>query len=60
LGEDRIDQEGENDLQDWLLRSRLNLLGALPAHAEDPEVQVALQLYLSHVADAVERLPALS
>lgn len=48
------------DLQDWLLRSRLNLLGALAEHASEPDVQAALELYLKNVGPAVKRLDELA
>ncbi len=49
----------EPDLSAWVARSRLNLLGALPDHAEEPSVQTAVKRYLTHVSAAVERLKQL-
>jgi hypothetical protein len=46
----------EPDLSAWAANSRLNLLGALPDHAAEPPLQVALERYLTHVTTAVERL----
>jgi hypothetical protein len=46
----------EPDLSAFVSDSRLNLLRALPAHAEEPSVQAAINRYLSHVTAAVERL----
>lgn len=46
----------EPDLAGWVAGSRLNLLGALPDHAAEPDVQSAVQRYLAHVGAATERL----
>lgn len=46
----------EPDLVAWLGRTRLNLLGALPDHAGERPVRVALERYLTHVGPAIERL----
>jgi hypothetical protein len=46
----------EPDVSAWAARSRLNLLGALPAHAGEPAVQEATTRFLTHVGEAVERL----
>lgn len=46
----------EPDLSAWVAESRLNLLRALPDHAEEPSVQTAVERYLTHVPAAVERL----
>jgi hypothetical protein len=46
----------EPDLSAWVAKSRLNLLRALPDHATEPSVQVAVKRYLTHVGTAVERL----
>jgi hypothetical protein len=40
--------------------SRLNLLRALPDHAAEPSVQVAVERYLTHVNSAIERLKQLA
>lgn len=48
------------DLMSWLGGSRLNLLGALPAHAAEPDVRAALDLYLANVGPAVKRLAQLN
>ena len=50
---------GEPDVSAWVAASRLNLIGALPAHANDASVQSALSRYLSNVRPAVERLSQL-
>lgn len=50
----------EPDLIAWLSRTRLNLLGALPDHAEEPSVQAAMTRYLTNVAPAIKRLPELA
>jgi len=47
---------GEPDLSAWLAGNRLNLLRALPDHAGEPAVQVALERYLTNVGPAIERL----
>ena len=49
----------EPDLSAWIAGSRLNLLGAIPDHAEEPDVQDAVKRYLTNVAPAVERLKQL-
>jgi hypothetical protein len=49
----------ESDLSGWVAQSRLNLLRALPDHAADPSVKVALDRFLTHVGAAIERLEAL-
>jgi len=46
----------EFDLSAWVAGSRLNLLGALPAHAGEPSVQRAVARYLTHVTTAIEPL----
>jgi len=47
------------DLSAWMAESRLNLLRALPDHADEPSVQTAVKRYLTHVSAAVERLKQL-
>jgi hypothetical protein len=49
----------ESDVSRWVSESRLNLLRALPEHAAEPPVQVALKRYLTHVGAAIERLEEL-
>jgi hypothetical protein len=49
----------EPDLSAWVAKSRLNLLRALPDHAEEPSVQTAVKRYLKYVRAAVERLKQL-
>jgi hypothetical protein len=49
----------EPDLSSWIAKSRLNLLRALPDHAEEPSVQTAVKRYLTHVRAAVDRLKQL-
>jgi hypothetical protein len=49
----------ELDLSAWAAQSRLNLLCALPDHAEEPSVQTAVKRYLTHVSAAIERLKQL-
>jgi hypothetical protein len=49
----------EPDLSSWVAQSRLNLLRALPDHAEEPSVQNAVKRYLTHVRAAIERLKEL-
>jgi hypothetical protein len=49
----------EPDLSSWVAQSRLNLLRALPDHAEEPSVQNAVKRYLTHVRAAIERLKQL-
>ncbi|MEX0972615.1 MAG: hypothetical protein WDZ46_05095 [Solirubrobacterales bacterium] len=51
---------GEPDLSAWLAGNRLNLLRALPDHAAEPPVQVALERYLTNVEPAIERLEQLN
>ena len=47
---------GEPDLSEWVARSRLNLLQALPDHAAEPSVQTSVARYLSHLTAATERV----
>lgn len=49
----------EPDLPGWLTKSRLNLLGALPAHAGESSVRSSLERYLANVAPAIEQLAQL-
>ncbi|HEX2161572.1 MAG TPA: FAD/NAD(P)-binding protein [Thermoleophilaceae bacterium] len=49
----------EPDLAAWLVESRLNLLGALPAHAGERSVRSAVERYLANVGPAIERLARL-
>jgi len=49
----------EPDLSSWVAQSRLNLLRALPDHAEEPSVQKAVKRYLTHAREAIERLKQL-
>jgi hypothetical protein len=46
----------ETDLSEWVAKSRLNLLRALPDHAAEPSVQTAVTRYLTHLSTAIERL----
>ncbi len=46
----------EPDISSWIAESRLNLLSALPEHASEPAVQVAVHRYLTHAPTAIERL----
>lgn len=46
----------EPDLAAWIAESRLNLMGGLPDHLNEPNVQVAVKRYLTHVSTAIERL----
>jgi hypothetical protein len=50
----------EPDVSAWVAASRLNLLRALPDHAAEPSVQVAVERYLTHVKLAIERLKQLA
>jgi len=47
---------GEPDISAWIAKSRLNLMRGLPDHAGKPKLQAAIKRYLTHVADAIERL----
>jgi hypothetical protein len=49
----------EPDVSAWVAKSRLNLLRALPDHAQEPSVQTAVKRYLKHVRAAIERLKQL-
>jgi len=49
----------ESDVSAWVAASRLNLIKALPEHATEPNVQAAIERYLSNVTAAVERLDEL-
>jgi hypothetical protein len=49
----------EPDLSAWMATSRLNLVGALSAHVEEPPVQRVVHRFLSHVGPAVDRLKQL-
>ena len=46
----------EPDLSAWMASSRLNLMRALPDHAAEPSVQVAVTRFLTYVGPATERL----
>ncbi len=46
----------EPELVAWLMDSRLNLLRALPEHAAEEPVQVALKRFVTHVGPAIERM----
>ena len=46
----------EPDLSRWVAESRLNLVRALPEHAQEASVQTALTRYLTHLNAASERL----
>ena len=50
----------ESDIAEWLAESRLDLLRGLPDHAGEPSTQAALERFVTHVGDAVERLGELS
>ncbi|HYG92293.1 MAG TPA: NAD(P)-binding protein [Nocardioides sp.] len=50
----------EPDVAAWVGASRLNLLQALPAHQHEPAAQAAVTRYLTHVGDAIDRLPELA
>ncbi len=50
----------EPDVSAWVAASRLNLLQALPDHAAQPSVQVAVERYLTHVESAIKRLKQLA
>lgn len=49
----------EPDVAGWIAASRLNLLRALPDHAAEPAVAAAIKRYVTHVGEALERLPRL-
>jgi hypothetical protein len=49
----------EPDVSAWVAASRLNLVGALPSHANEPSVQAALGRYLTYLEPAVGRLSQL-
>lgn len=49
----------EPDVAAWVAASRLNLMGALPDHANEPSVQAAVKRYLTYVKAAVDRLSQL-
>ena len=49
----------EPDVATWVAQSRLNLLRALPDHADEPSVQTAVKRYVTHVRAAIERLKQL-
>jgi hypothetical protein len=46
----------EPDVARWVAETRLNLLRALPEHAEEPSVKTAVKRYVTHVGAAIERL----
>jgi len=50
----------EPDVSEWVAKSRLNLLRALPQHAYEPSVQAVVKRYLTHVGAAIERLKQLA
>jgi hypothetical protein len=47
---------GEPDAARWVAETRLNLLRALPDHAQEPSVKTAVKRYATHVGAAIERL----
>jgi hypothetical protein len=49
----------EPDVSAWTAASRLNLMRALPDHADEPSVQAAVKRYLTYVKAAVDRLSQL-
>ena len=49
----------EPDVSAWTAASRLNLMRALPDHADEPSVQAAGKRYLTYVKAAVDRLSQL-
>jgi hypothetical protein len=49
----------EPDVSAWVAESRLNLLGALPDHVDEPSVQEAIKRYLTNVRPAIQRLTQL-
>jgi hypothetical protein len=49
----------EPDVSAWVAASRLNLIGSLPDHANEPSVQAAVKRYLTHIKAAVNRLSLL-
>ena len=49
----------EPDVSAWVAASRLNLIGALPDHANEPSVQAAVNRFLTNVRAAVDRLSEL-
>jgi hypothetical protein len=50
----------EPDVSAWMAAGRLNLLRALPDHAEEPSVQSAFSRFLTRVGAATERLNQLA
>jgi hypothetical protein len=49
----------EPDVLAWVAASRLNVVRALPEHAAEPSVQVAVKRYVTHLDAAIERLDEL-
>ena len=49
---------GDPELAAWVAQSRLNLLRDLPEHAMEAPVRSAVERFLTHVGDAIERLKA--
>jgi NAD(P)-binding Rossmann-like domain len=49
----------EPDVSAWVAQSRLNLLGALPDHLDEPSVEEAIKRYLTNVRPAIQRLTQL-
>jgi NAD(P)-binding Rossmann-like domain len=47
------------DVSAWVAASRLNLIGALPEHADEPSVQAAVSRFLTNVRPAIDRLAQL-
>jgi NAD(P)-binding Rossmann-like domain len=47
------------DVSAWAAASRLNLIGALPEHADEPSVQAAVSRFLTNVKPAIDRLAQL-
>jgi len=50
----------EPDVSAWVAKRRLNLLRALPQHADEPSVQAVVKRYLTHVGAAIEGLRQLA
>lgn len=52
--------QGEPDIRSWIENSRLNLLAGLADRTGDVAAKAATGRFLTHVADAITRLPQLT
>ena len=54
-----LNWQRDPELMDWVSRSRLNLLGALPEHLSEEHTRAAVQRYAANIGPAIQRLAGL-